>query len=81
MTRKYCSCSSIFSLGAGGVNLPSSLRALDIKGIYDVCKHDVPDNYGGQEKEHLVCYVCIMFADSGLRAVRGYLHRLLVSIW
>ena len=31
MTRKDCSCSSIFSQSAVGVNLPSSLRALDIK--------------------------------------------------
>ena len=31
MTRKDCSYSSIISQGAGGVNLPSSLRALDIK--------------------------------------------------
>lgn len=31
MTGKDCSYNSIFSQGAGGVNLPSSLRALDIK--------------------------------------------------
>jgi hypothetical protein len=31
VTRKDCSCSSIISQGAGGVNLPSLLRALDIK--------------------------------------------------
>ena len=31
VTRKDCSYSSIFSQGAGGMNLPSSLRVLDIK--------------------------------------------------
>lgn len=31
MTRKDRSYSSVFSQGASGVNLPSSLRALDIK--------------------------------------------------